>query len=77
MQLIGGVVLHQGRIAEMKTGEGKDPHYARCIFSALTLAGVPCSHRKMITSQSKDADWMELYTFLGLTVGWPSIRLRR
>lgn len=70
VQLIGGVVLHQGRIAEMKTGEGKTlvatlPAY----LNALSGKGV-----HVITVNDylakRDADWMgKLYTFLGLTVG--------
>lgn len=70
VQLIGGVVLHQGRIAEMKTGEGKTlvatlPAY----LNALSGKGV-----HVITVNDylakRDADWMgKLYSFLGLTVG--------
>lgn len=70
VQLIGGIVLHQGRIAEMKTGEGKTlvatlPAY----LNALTGRGV-----HIITVNDylakRDSEWMgKLYRFLGLTVG--------
>ena len=70
VQLIGGIVLHQGRIAEMKTGEGKTlvatlPAY----LNALEGEGV-----HVITVNDylakRDSEWMgKLYTFLGLTVG--------
>ena len=70
VQLIGGIILHQGRIAEMKTGEGKTlvatlPAY----LNALTGEGV-----HVITVNDylakRDSEWMgKLYTFLGLTVG--------
>ena len=70
VQLIGGIILHQGRIAEMKTGEGKTlvetlPAY----LNALTGKGV-----HVITVNDylakRDSEWMgKIYTFLGLTVG--------
>ena len=70
VQLIGGIILHQGRIAEMKTGEGKTlvatlPAY----LNALTGKGV-----HIITVNDylakRDSEWMgKLYKFLGLTVG--------
>ncbi|BBO80564.1 protein translocase subunit SecA [Desulfosarcina ovata subsp. sediminis] len=70
VQLIGGMVLHSGKIAEMKTGEGKTlvatlPAY----LNALTERGV-----HVITVNDylarRDTEWMgKLYTFLGLTVG--------
>ena len=70
VQLIGGIILHQGRIAEMKTGEGKTlvatlPAY----LNALTGEGV-----HVITVNDylakRDSEWMgKLYKFLGLTVG--------
>lgn len=70
VQLIGGIILHQGRIAEMKTGEGKTlvatlPAY----LNALTEKGV-----HVITVNDylakRDSEWMgKLYNFLGLTVG--------
>ena len=70
VQLIGGVILHQGRIAEMKTGEGKTlvatlPAY----LNALTGEGV-----NIVTVNDylakRDAEWMgQVHEFLGLTVG--------
>ena len=70
VQLIGGVVLHQGRIAEMKTGEGKTlvatlPTY----LNALEGKGV---HVVTVNDYlaKRDAEWMgKCYTFLGLTIG--------
>ena len=70
VQLIGGIILHQGRIAEMRTGEGKTlvatlPAY----LNALTGKGV-----HIITVNDylarRDSEWMgKIYNFLGLTVG--------
>ena len=70
VQIIGGIALHQGRIAEMKTGEGKTlvatlPAY----LNALEGKGV-----HVITVNDylakRDAEWMgKIYTFLGMTVG--------
>lgn len=70
VQLIGGIVLHQGRIAEMKTGEGKTlvatlPAY----LNALTEKGV---HIVTVNDYlaKRDAEWMgKVYEFLGLKVG--------
>ncbi|MBR7165683.1 MAG: preprotein translocase subunit SecA [Clostridia bacterium] len=70
VQLIGGVVLHQGRIAEMKTGEGKTlmatlPAY----LNALAGKGV---HIVTVNEYlaKRDAEWMgKIYDFLGLSVG--------
>lgn len=70
VQLIGGVVLHQGRIAEMKTGEGKTlvatlPAY----LNALEGKGV---HIVTVNDYlaKRDAEWMgKVHEFLGLTVG--------
>ncbi|KIE41924.1 MULTISPECIES: preprotein translocase subunit SecA [Geobacter] len=70
VQLIGGMVLHQGKIAEMKTGEGKTlvatlPAY----LNALTGRGV---HVVTVNDYlaRRDSEWMgRLYRFLGLTVG--------
>jgi preprotein translocase subunit SecA len=70
VQLIGGMVLHQGKIAEMRTGEGKTlmatlPAY----LNALTGSGV---HVVTVNDYlaSRDAEWMgRVYKFLGLTVG--------
>jgi len=69
-QLIGGIVLHQGRISEMRTGEGKTlaatlPAY----LNALTGKGV---HVVTVNDYlaHRDRDWMgQLYEFLGLTAG--------
>ncbi len=70
VQLIGGIVLHQGRIAEMKTGEGK------------TLVGVLPAYLNALTGEGvhivtvndylarRDSEWMgKVHRFLGLTVG--------
>ena len=70
VQLIGGIILHQGRIAEMKTGEGKTlvstlPAY----LNALTGRGV---HIVTVNDYlaNRDAEWMgKVHRFLGLTVG--------
>jgi len=70
VQLIGGMVLHDGRIAEMKTGEGKTlvatlPTY----LNALTGLGV---HVVTVNDYlaTRDANWMgQVYNFLGLSVG--------
>ncbi|MBP3448579.1 MAG: preprotein translocase subunit SecA [Clostridia bacterium] len=70
VQIIGGIVLHQGRIAEMKTGEGKTlvatlPAY----LNALTKRGV---HIVTVNDYlaKRDSEWMgKVYQFLGLTVG--------
>ena len=70
VQLIGGIVLHQGKIAEMRTGEGKTlvatlPSY----LNALTGKGV-----HLVTTNDylarRDSEWMgQIHRFLGLTVG--------
>lgn len=70
VQVIGGIVLHQGRIAEMKTGEGKTlvatlPAY----LNALEGKGV---HIVTVNDYlaKRDRDWMgKIYEFLGLSVG--------
>jgi len=70
VQLIGGIVLHQGKIAEMKTGEGKTlvstlPAY----LNALTGKGV---HVVTVNDYlaRRDSSWMgQVHQFLGLTVG--------
>ena len=70
VQLIGGVILHQGRIAEMRTGEGKTlvatlPAY----LNALDGKGV-CIVTVNDYLAKRDSDWMgEVHRFLGLTVG--------
>lgn len=70
VQLIGGIVLHQGRIAEMKTGEGKTlaATLAVCL-NALSGEGV---HVVTVNDYlaKRDSEWMgKLYTFLGYSVG--------
>ena len=70
VQLIGGMVLHEGKIAEMRTGEGKTlvatlPAYLNA------LSGKPV-HIVTVNDYlaQRDADWMSpIYTFLGMTVG--------
>lgn len=70
VQLIGGIVLHQGKIAEMKTGEGKTlVATLAVVLNALSGKGV-----HVITVNDylakRDAEWMgKLYNFLGLSVG--------
>ncbi len=70
VQLIGGIVLHEGRIAEMKTGEGKTLVATLPVYlNALTGKGV---HIVTVNDYlaRRDADWMgQLFEFLGLTVG--------
>ncbi len=70
MQLLGGMILHQGKIAEMKTGEGKTlvatlPAY----LNSLTGKGV---HVVTVNDYlaKRDSEWMgRIYRFLGLSVG--------
>ena len=70
VQLIGGIILHQGRIAEMKTGEGKTLVATLPVYlNALEGKGV-----HVITVNDylakRDSEWMgKVYKFLGLTVG--------
>ncbi len=70
VQLIGGMVLHQGKIAEMKTGEGKTLVATLPIYlNALTGKG---AHVVTVNDYlaRRDAEWMgKLYKFLGLSVG--------
>ena len=70
VQLVGGVVLHQGKIAEMKTGEGKTLVATLPVYlNALSGRGV---HVVTVNDYlaKRDSEWMgKLYTFLGLTVG--------
>jgi len=70
VQLIGGMVLHQGRIAEMATGEGKTLVATLPVYlNALTGRGV---HVVTVNDYlaKRDAEWMgQLYQFLGLTIG--------
>ncbi|MDD5016567.1 MAG: preprotein translocase subunit SecA [Eubacteriales bacterium] len=70
VQIVGGIVLHQGRIAEMKTGEGKTlaATLAVCL-NALSGKGV---HVVTVNDYlaKRDSEWMgKLYSFLGYTVG--------
>src|ERR1700722_6342982 len=70
VQLVGGMVLHEGKIAEMKTGEGKTLVATLPVYlNALTGKGV-----RVVTVNDylarRDADWMgQIYKFLGMTVG--------
>ena len=70
VQMIGGIALHQGRIAEMRTGEGKTlVATLPCYLNGLTGRGV-----NVVTVNdylaSRDADWMgKIHKFLGLSVG--------
>ncbi|HUL00094.1 MAG TPA: preprotein translocase subunit SecA, partial [Nitrospirota bacterium] len=69
-QLIGGIVLHEGKIAEMKTGEGKTLVATLPVYlNSLTGKGV---HVVTVNDYlaRRDAQWMgPIYSFLGLTVG--------
>jgi len=70
VQLIGGIVLHQGKIAEMKTGEGK----TLTATLPLYLNGLSGNGAHLVTVNDylarRDADWMRpIYEFLGLKVG--------
>ncbi len=70
VQIIGGIILHQGKIAEMKTGEGKT---LVCTFP-LYLNALTGNSVNLVTVNEylaeRDAEWMGiLYNFLGLTVG--------
>lgn len=70
VQIIGGLVLHEGRIAEMKTGEGKTLAATMPVYlNALTGRGV---HVVTVNDYlaKRDSEWMgPIYKFLGLTVG--------
>ena len=70
VQMLGGIVLHRGQIAEMKTGEGKTLVSTLAVYlNALSGEGV---HVVTVNDYlaSRDADWMRpVYDFLGLTVG--------
>src|SRR3989441_1369108 len=70
VQLLGGIVLHRGRIAEMATGEGK----TLVATLPLYLNALSCRGAHLVTVNDylarRDAEWMgQLYSFLGLTVG--------
>ena len=70
VQLMGGIVLHQGRIAEMKTGEGKTlVAILPCYLNALSGKGV---HVVTVNEYlaKRDSEWMgKVYRYMGLTVG--------
>ena len=70
VQLIGGIILHQGRIAEMKTGEGKTlVAILPCYLNALTGWGV---HVVTVNEYlaKRDSEWMgKVYRYMGLSVG--------
>ena len=70
VQLIGGIILHQGRIAEMKTGEGKTlVAILPCYLNALTGEGV---HVVTVNDYlaKRDSEWMgKVYRYMGLSVG--------
>ena len=70
VQMIGGIVLHRGEIAEMRTGEGKTLVATLAVYlNALEGKGV---HVVTVNDYlaRRDADWMgQIYRFLGLTVG--------
>ena len=70
VQLIGGIVLHQGRIAEMKTGEGKTlVAILPCYLNALTGRGV---HVVTVNDYlaKRDSEWMgKVHRYMGLSVG--------
>lgn len=69
-QMIGGITLHEGRIAEMRTGEGKTLTATLAVYlNALSGKGVHVVTVNDYLAQ-RDADWMRpLYEFLGLSVG--------
>ena len=70
VQILGGIILHQGRIAEMRTGEGKTlVAVAPCYLNALTGSGV---HVVTVNDYlaTRDSQWMgKVHRFMGLTVG--------
>ena len=70
VQLVGGMVLHQGKIAEMKTGEGKTLMATLAVY--LNTMGGKSAHVVTVNDYlaRRDAEWMgPVYTALGLTVG--------
>ena len=69
MQLIGGIVLHQGRIAEMKTGEGKSllPHFRH--LTRLTGEGVHIVTVNEYLAYMGAEEMGRIYNFLGMTTG--------
>ena len=78
VQLIGGMTLHEGRIAEMKTGEGK----TLVATAAVYLNALPGKGVHVVTVNDylarRDAEWMgKLYRFLGMQVGGSTCRAQR
>ncbi|ANE46725.1 preprotein translocase subunit SecA [Paenibacillus swuensis] len=70
VQMIGGMVLHEGRIAEMKTGEGKTLVGTLSVYlNALTGKGVHVVTVNDYLAQRDSAEMSQIYNFLGLTVG--------
>ena len=70
VQLMGGIVLHQGKIAEMKTGEGKTLVATLPVYlNALTGKGVHVVTVNDYLAQRDSREMGQIYTFLGLTVG--------
>ncbi len=70
VQMVGGIVLHQGRIAEMKTGEGKTlTATLPAVLNALTGKGVHIVTVNDYLAKFQSEDMGKLYRFLGLTVG--------
>jgi preprotein translocase subunit SecA len=70
VQLMGGMVLHQGKIAEMKTGEGKTLVATLAVYlNALTGNGVHVVTVNDYLAQRDSQEMGQIYTFLGLTVG--------
>jgi preprotein translocase subunit SecA len=70
VQLVGGIVLHQGKIAEMKTGEGKT--LVATMPTYLNALGGKGAHLVTVNDYlaSRDAEWMsKVYTFLGMSTG--------
>ena len=70
VQIMGGIILHQGRIAEMKTGEGKTlVAVAPCYLNALTGRGVHVGTVNDYLAK-RDSEWMgKVHRFMGLSVG--------
>src|SRR5437762_8455876 len=70
VQLVGGMILHEGKISEMKTGEGKTLVATLAVYlNAIATRGV---HVVTVNDYlaKRDSEWMgQIYTFLGLTVG--------
>lgn len=70
VQIMGAIAMHQGDIAEMRTGEGKTLTSVMCVYlNALAQKGIHVITVNEYLAQ-RDADWMgQIYRFLGLTVG--------